>query len=91
MLPDAIRYFTEESRSLACMSAVCGTRDTACAAFGGAASPDGRPVTADSIFDLASLSKLFTGLSAMRLRAAGRLDFGAKVTRYAPQFPFLEE
>ena len=91
MLPDAIRYFTEESRSLACMSAVCGTRDTACAAFGGAASPDGRPVTADSIFDLASLSKLFTGLSAMRLRAAGRLDFGAKVTRYAPQFPFLED
>ncbi len=91
MLSQAVRYFTEESRSLACMSAVCGTGDRTYAAFGGAASPDDRPVAADSIFDLASLSKLFTGLAAMRLRAAGKLDFGAKVTRYAPQFAFLED
>ena len=91
MLSQAVRYFTEVSRSLACMSAVCGTGDRTYAAFGGAASPDNRPVAADSIFDLASLSKLFTGLAAMRLRAAGKLDFGAKVTRYAPQFAFLED
>ena len=89
MLEKAIRYFTEEVRSLACMSAVCGTGDTVHAAFGGIAAPDGRPVAEDSIFDLASLSKLFTGLAAMRLMAAGKLDPGAKVTRYAPQFESL--
>ena len=91
MLSQAIRYFTEEARSLACMSAVCGTRDAVHAAFGGIASPDGERITEDSVFDMASLSKLFTGLAAMRLRAAGKIDFGAKVTRYAPQFAYLRD
>ena len=91
MLSQAIRYFTQEARSLACMSVVCGTRDNVHTAFGGIASPDGQKITSDSIFDLASLSKLFTGLAAMRLRAAGKLDFGAKVTRYAPQFKHLQD
>lgn len=90
MLSRAIRYFTEEARSLACMSIVCGTGDTIHTAMGGAASLDGQPVTADSVFDLASLSKLFTALTALRLRAAGKLDFNAPVTRYAPQFVYLE-
>ena len=91
MLLQAIRYFTEEARSLACMSAVCGTRDAVHTALGGVASPDGQPVTVDSVFDLASLSKLFTGLTAMRLRAAGKLDLQAPVPRYAPQFSFLQD
>lgn len=90
MLSQAVRYFTQEARSLACMSVVCGDRDKAHAALGGVASPDGKPVAADSVFDLASLSKLFTGFTALRLRAAGRLDLDAPVTRYAPQFAHLE-
>ena len=90
MLSDAIHYFTQESRSLACMSVACGTYNTVHTAMGGIASADGQPVRADSIFDLASLSKLFTGLTAMRLRAEGRLDFDAPVTRYAPQFIHLD-
>ena len=90
MLSHAVRYFTEESRSLACMSIACGTGDTVHSALGGAASSEGLPVTSDSIFDLASLSKLFTGLTAMRLRAEGRLDFDAPVTQYAPQFIHLD-
>lgn len=90
MLSQAVRYFTEEARSLACMSVVCGDGDAVHTAFGGAASPDGKPVAADSVFDLASLSKLFTGFTALRLRAAGKLDLDAPVTRYAPQFTYLE-
>lgn len=90
MLSRAVAYFMREARSLACMSLVCGDRNAAKAALGGAASPDGRPVAADSVFDLASLSKLFTGLTAMRLRAAGKIDLEAQVTRYAPQFAYLE-
>ncbi len=90
ILSEAVRYFTEVTRSLACMSVVCGTRSTACSALGGIASPEGSPITEDSIFDLASLSKLFTCLTALRLRAAGQLDLDMPVTRYAPQFVRLE-
>ena len=89
MLERAVEYFIHGSRSLACMSAVCGDGTSLRSAMGGVTGADGAPVTADSVFDLASLSKLFTALAAMRLRAAGRLDFGAPVTRYAPQFARL--
>ena len=89
MLERAVHYFTRESRSLACMSVACGDAARTLRALGGEADLDGRPVSSDSVFDLASLSKLFTGLTAMRLRAAGKLDFGAPVTRYAPQFTNL--
>ena len=89
MLDRAVRYFIRESRSLACMSAVCGTRDRVYSAMGGVIDLKGTPVTQDSVFDLASLSKLFTGITAMRLRAAGKLDFNAPVTKYAPQFIHL--
>ena len=37
MLSQAVHYFTEEARSLACMSVVCGDRDKVHAALGGAA------------------------------------------------------
>lgn len=90
ILSRAVEYFTEEARSLACMSIACGTGNTVHTASGGIASPDGQPVTADSVFDLASLSKLFTGLTAMRLQAEGRLDLDAPVTRYAKQFIHLD-
>lgn len=90
MLSHAIEYFTRETRSLACISIACGTVNTVSTAMGGIASSDGQPVTADSVFALASLSKLFTGLTAMWLRAAGRLDFDAPVTQYAPQFLYLD-
>ncbi len=88
-LSRVIRFFTEETRSLACMAMACGTRASVYTARGGVISADGRPVAEDSVFDLASLSKLFTGLTTMRLRAAGLLDFDAPVTRYAPQFTAL--
>ena len=64
---EPIRFFTEETGVLACMSVACGTADRTVRAFGGTADPDGRPVREDSIFDLASLTKLFTGLMLMRL------------------------
>ena len=90
MIEKAVRYFTEESRSLACISAVCGTESAVSSAMSGVISPDGVPVAEDTLFDLASLSKLFTGLAAMRLKEAGRLDTDAPVTKYAPQFTRLE-
>jgi CubicO group peptidase (beta-lactamase class C family) len=44
------------------------------------------PMRTDTIFDLASLSKLFTSIVAMQWIEAGRLDVGATVASYLPRF-----
>ena len=50
---------------------------------------DGRgsaPVTADTIFSVQSMSKLFTATAVMQAVAAGRLDLDAPITTYLPGF-----
>ena len=72
------------------LSMACGTADKAITALGGLQDEDtGTSLTADSIFDLASLSKLFTALLVMRLKEEGRLDLNCPVTDYAPRFVHL--
>ncbi|HEX5116591.1 MAG TPA: serine hydrolase [Pseudonocardiaceae bacterium] len=44
------------------------------------------PMRTNTIFDLASLSKLFTSIVAMQQIQAGRLDVDATVASYLPQF-----
>ncbi len=89
-LNDSIRFFTEESHIMPGLSVACGTAEKVLTAHGGLADEDaGTPLTADSIFDLASLTKLFTALLVMRLREEGRLDLSKPVTAYAPQFTHL--
>lgn len=89
-LQDSIRFFTEESRIMPGLSVACGTADKAITALGGLQDEDtGTSLTADSIFDLASLSKLFTALLVMRLKEEGRLDLNRPVTDYAPRFVHL--
>lgn len=49
--------------------------------------PEGRDVTPDTIFDLASLTKVVaTTPCVLRLADAGELDLDAPVTRYLPAF-----
>lgn len=90
MLTDAIRYFTEETNMLASMSIACGTAEVVHTAMGGIQSMDGKAVGAETIYDLASLTKLLTGMLVMRLREEGLLDLQAPVTRYAPFFSALD-
>lgn len=47
---------------------------------------EGRPVTADTRWPVASLSKSFTALAALRLAEAGVLSLDAPVVRYLPEF-----
>jgi len=47
---------------------------------------DPRPVTTDTVFELASLSKTVTATAAMALVQQGRLDLDAPVRRYLPSF-----
>lgn len=89
-LQDSIRFFTEETHIMPGLSMACGTADKAITALGGLQDEDtGTSLTADSIFDLASLSKLFTALLVMRLKEEGRLDLNRPVTDYAPRFVHL--
>ena len=45
------------------------------------------PVTPDTVFRLASISKPVTAIAALQLAEAGRLDLDADVRRYVPSFP----
>lgn len=91
-LQDSIRYFTEETHIMPCLSIACGTAEQVLTAHGGLADEaTGRLLSADSLFDLASLTKLFTGLMVMRLHEEGRLDLSRPVTDYAPQFGHLTD
>jgi serine-type D-Ala-D-Ala carboxypeptidase len=44
------------------------------------------PMRTDTVFDLASLSKLFTSIVALQQIEAGRIDLYAPVARYLPEF-----
>jgi len=48
------------------------------------------PVTADSAFRIASMSKNFTALAALKLRDAGKLSFDAFAERYIPELAKLQ-
>lgn len=89
---DSIVYFTEETGIMPGLSVACGTAERALTAHGGFAdAAKNIPLTEDAIFDLASLTKLFTGLLVMRLNADGKLDLTRPVTAYAPQFTQLDK
>lgn len=90
-LDDAIGYFTDEKKILACLSVTCGTKDEEIHALGGITNEKAAPLTERSLYDLASLTKLFTGLSVMRLHEEGLLDLSLPVTAYAPQFRELAQ
>jgi serine beta-lactamase-like protein LACTB len=44
------------------------------------------PATADTVFRVGSVSKLFTDIAVMKLVEAGKLDLDAPVTKYLPDF-----
>ena len=73
------------------MSVGFGTAGLSRFVLGGTADEKETPITPEHIFDLASLTKLFTGLLLMRLHEKHLVDLDAPVTRYAPMFAFLDE
>lgn len=57
----------------------------------GVLGPDGRPVTATTPFQIASVLKPMTGVAVMQLAEAGNLDLDAPVRRYIPWFRVADE
>ena len=84
-LLQAVRYFTREKKIMTGMSVACGKGDQTETAL------DGEDVTDRSVFDLASVTKLFTGLCAVKLKEMGLLDFSRPVTDYDSRFSALKD
>ncbi|UCG54085.1 MAG: serine hydrolase [Dehalococcoidia bacterium] len=57
-----------------------------CKGFGNASVKGNLPVTPQTIFDLASVSKSFTALGVLLLRDNGLIDLDASVQQYLPDF-----
>jgi CubicO group peptidase (beta-lactamase class C family) len=49
------------------------------------------PATADTIYDIASVTKLITAVAIMKLAQAGKLDLDADLASLLPEFPDAEQ
>jgi CubicO group peptidase (beta-lactamase class C family) len=83
-LTEALCWFTRETEIMSGMLLACGAGGRTEYAIDG-------EVREDSVFDLASLTKLFTGLCAMKLKEEGLLDISRSVFSYDPRFEFLRD
>jgi len=83
-LQQAVQFFTREKEIMSCLLLVCGAGGRTETALDGDAAEN-------SVFDLASLTKLFTGLCAMKLKEDGLLDFSRPVFSYDPRFTALKD
>ena len=83
-LEQGIRFFTRETGILSALAAACGTENRTVTETDGACD-------STSVFDLASVTKLFTGLCLMKLKEDGLLDFSRPVSFYDPRFVNLRD
>ena len=83
-LLQAVRFFTREKAIMSGMTLVCEAEGRTETASDGEVGPA-------SVFDLASLTKLFTGLCAVFLKEKGLLDFSRSVFSYDSRFTALKD
>lgn len=90
-LESAIRYELEEKQLPAFSIALVDGKETVWAeGFGFEDEARQRPATADTIYRVGSISKLFTDLTVMRLVERGQLELDAPVHSYLPEFLPME-
>lgn len=54
--------------------------------FGWASKQNSQPLTADSVMQMGSITKIFTAIAIMQLVEKGKVDLEAKLTTYLPEF-----
>src|SRR4051794_19025326 len=59
-------------------------------AFGPRAVGSPEPVSADTLFRIASMTKMITTVAALQLMERGKLDLDAPVAAYRPEFAELQ-
>ena len=84
-LRNALAFFTRETGIMSGASLACGSGERLETARDGAAAGE------RTIYDLASVTKLFTGLTIMSLKEDGLLDFRRPVSFYDPRFIHLND
>ncbi len=84
VLLDGIRFFTRKTGILSGLAVACGAGARTETAMDGS-------VMQSSVFDLASVTKLFTGMCLMKLKEDGLLDTGRPVFFYDPRFRALKD
>ena len=99
MLEEGIRYLVDELRIISGISLGFGNETQSQTHIYGngrevqmdndAFMPIIEPLTKESIFDLASVTKLFTCISLMQLIERGKLSLSDKVQHYVPRFKNL--
>ena len=82
-LEEAIRFFTRETRMMDGLAVCCGKGGMRAAAM------DGREIGEKTVYDLASVTKIFTGICLMRLWEEGALDPFRRVRAVCPEFTEL--
>lgn len=85
------RYLEGQMRKLRipglAVAVVKGDRIVLARHYGTASIEFAQPVRDDTVFAINSVTKAFTGVAAMRLVQAGKLDLTAPVGRYLPDLP----
>jgi serine beta-lactamase-like protein LACTB len=88
LLKDALADIQRRQRNIGLSAVVMLGGETVVAENLGYADLEHRvPVTSETRFGVASITKAFTGLSLLKLHEAGRIDLDAPVQRYVPAFP----
>lgn len=65
--------------------------ETVLRGFGITSTDNAQPVTPDTVFSIASISKTFTATAMMKLVEQGRMDLKAPVRKYLPEFRVKDE
>lgn len=85
----AVQYFTVASGLMPCFAVACGNGSRSMQAFGGVIDEQQHPLQPDTLFDLASLTKMFTGMAVLRLREQHDLRLDDPAVHYLPDYPGL--
>jgi len=87
-LSDALADIQRRQRNIGLSALVMLDGETVMAENLGYADLENRvPVTNETRFGVASITKAFTGLALLKLHEAGRIDLDAPIQRYVPAFP----
>ena len=86
-LRNAIKHEIEDKDLRAISIAIVADQDVVWAEGFGMADPDGKvAATAETVYRVGSVSKLFTDIGVMQLVERGELDLDAPVQTYLPEF-----
>jgi CubicO group peptidase (beta-lactamase class C family) len=87
-LSDALADIQRRQRNVGLSALVMLDGETVLAENLGYADLENRvPVTNETRFGVASITKAFTGLALLKLHEAGRIDLDVPIQRYVPAFP----